>query len=40
MWSTLHIGILKIAPAEVLTVSPLTGAHPFLCIITPSTPAH
>ena len=29
IWSTLQIGILKIAPAEVLIVSPVTGAPPF-----------
>ena len=28
IWSTLQIGMLKTAPAEVFTVSPFTGAEP------------
>jgi hypothetical protein len=38
MCSTLQIGI-KTAPAEVLTVSPLTGADPAFALI-PFTPVH
>jgi len=36
----LQIGILKIAPAEVFIVSPVTGAPPFFWIIMASTPVH
>ena len=38
--STLQIGILKTAPADVLTVSPFTGAEPDFWIIIPFTPVH
>ncbi len=34
------MGILKIAPALVLTVSPLTGAPPFFWMMIPETPVH
>lgn len=40
MWSTLQIGTLKTAPAEVLTVSPFTGAEPVFWTMIPSTPVH
>ena len=40
IWSTLQIGTLKTAPAEVLTVSPFTGADPCFWIMIPFTPVH
>ena len=40
MWSTLQIGTLNTAPADVLTVSPFTGAEPCFWIMIPSTPVH
>ena len=38
--ATLQIGILNIAPVDVLMVSPLIWADPFLGIMIASTPAH
>ena len=40
MCSTLQIGMLNTAPADVLTVSPFTGADPAFCTIIPLTPVH
>ena len=40
MWETLQIGTLKIAPEDVLIVSPLTGALPLDWITIQSTPVH
>ena len=40
MWSTLNIGILKIAPDEDLIVSPLIGELPDFEIIIPFIPMH
>lgn len=40
MCSTLQIGTLNTAPADVFTVSPFTGAEPVFWTIIPFTPVH
>ena len=38
--STLQMGTLNTAPADVFTVSPFTGAEPCFWTMIPSTPVH